>query len=129
MKFRRRAKLFPGVYLNFSRSGISTTIGVPGASINFNKYGTYLNTGIPGTGFYDRKKIGGSNNPPVETPLIEQAEAIRTENAESTTTEGLLALKSTLLDCYVERFALKKEVLKAKSKLAASTFLLIVSYL
>jgi len=28
MGFRRRAKLFPGVYLNFSKNGISTTIGV-----------------------------------------------------------------------------------------------------
>lgn len=53
MRFRRKAKLFPGVYLNFSKSGISTTIGVPGASINLGKQGTYLNTGIPGTGLYD----------------------------------------------------------------------------
>jgi len=57
MRFRRRAKLFPGVYLNFSKTGISTTIGVRGASINIGNKGTYLNTGIPGTGLYDRQRI------------------------------------------------------------------------
>src|SRR5690606_39308372 len=59
MRFRRRVKLFPGVRLNFSLSGISTTIGVPGLSVNIGKRGTYLNTGIPGTGLYSRQKIGG----------------------------------------------------------------------
>jgi len=47
MRFRRRVKLFPGVTLNFSKTGISTTVGVPGASLNFNKQGTFFNTGIP----------------------------------------------------------------------------------
>ncbi len=59
MRFRRRVKLFPGVTLNFSKTGISTAVGVPGASVNFNKQGTFLNTGLPGTGIYDRKRIGG----------------------------------------------------------------------
>ncbi|WP_289031347.1 DUF4236 domain-containing protein [uncultured Algoriphagus sp.] len=59
MRFRRRIRLFPGVTLNFSKSGISTTIGVPGASVNFNKHGKFLNVGIPGTGIYDRKSCGG----------------------------------------------------------------------
>jgi hypothetical protein len=56
LKFRRRQKLFPGVYLNFSSKGISTTIGVKGFSVNLGSKGTYLNTGVPGTGLYDRKK-------------------------------------------------------------------------
>lgn len=46
MRFRRRVKLFPGVTLNFSKTGISTTVGVPGASLNFNKHGTFLNTSL-----------------------------------------------------------------------------------
>ena len=32
-RFQRRLKLFPGVRLNFSRGGISTTIGMGGASL------------------------------------------------------------------------------------------------
>ena len=140
MRFRRKAKLFPGVYLNFSKSGISTTIGVPGASINFNKQGTFLNTGIPGTGIYDRKKIGGevkgkrpdpqSNIDPIfDYNANEQIGAIRTEQAETTTTEGLRELKKTLLACYQERSDLKKEIEKAKIKLTLYTVLLVFSYL
>ncbi len=59
MRFRRSVKILPGVRINFSGSGISTTIGPKGASINIGKKGTYLNTGIPGTGLYMREKIGG----------------------------------------------------------------------
>jgi hypothetical protein len=36
MRLRRRIKVFPGVYLSFSNSGISTTIGVRGADVNLN---------------------------------------------------------------------------------------------
>jgi len=61
MKYRKRVTLFPGVRLNISRSGISTTIGVPGASINLGRRGTYFNAGIPGTGLYDRRRIGGGS--------------------------------------------------------------------
>ena len=60
--FRRRVKIAPGVHLNFSKSGASTSIGPKGAKITFGKNGTYMNTSIPGTGLYSRQKIGGSKN-------------------------------------------------------------------
>lgn len=140
MRFRRRAKLFPGVYLNFSKSGISTTIGVRGASVNFSKQGTYLNTGIPGTGIYDRQKIGGGGklqpNTPALTPTShpeyvsnEEVSAIRTEEAEGTTTTGLQELKKTLLECYDERTELTKEIGRAKTDFMFATILLVLSYL
>ena len=69
LKFRRRKKIFPGVYLNFSATGISTTVGFPGLSLNFNKKGTYLNTGIPGSGIYDRKKVS-TNTKDSDSTLI-----------------------------------------------------------
>lgn len=59
MRFRRSVKIMPGVRINFSKSGMSTTIGPKGASVNIGKKGAYLNTGIPGTGLYMREKIGG----------------------------------------------------------------------
>ena len=59
MRFRRSVKIMPGVRINFSKSGMSTTIGPKGTSVNIGKKGTYLNTGIPGTGVYMREKIGG----------------------------------------------------------------------
>ncbi len=48
----------PGVHINLSKSGISSTIGPRGANINVGQRGTYLNTGIPGTGLSQRTKIG-----------------------------------------------------------------------
>lgn len=60
--FRKRIKIFPGIYLNFSKKGISTTVGPKGANFNFGKNGVFLNTGIPGSGLYSRQKIGGGQN-------------------------------------------------------------------
>lgn len=57
MKFRKRVQVIPGLTINISKSGFSTTVGVRGASINVGKNGAFLNTSIPGTGLYDRKKI------------------------------------------------------------------------
>ena len=62
--YRKRVRIAPGVHLNLSRRGVSTTIGVRGASVNFGKKGTYVNTGIPGTGFYNRQKISGDRGRP-----------------------------------------------------------------
>lgn len=63
-RFRKSVKILPGVRLNFSRSGVSTTIGGRGASVNTGKRGTYLNTGIPGTGISRRVRITGPGGPP-----------------------------------------------------------------
>lgn len=67
MRYRNRIKLAPGVNINLSKSGISTTVGPRGANINIGKNGSYLNTGIPGTGLYDRNKISSSNRGSVAT--------------------------------------------------------------
>lgn len=140
MRFRRRAKLFPGVYLNFSKSGISTTIGVPGASINFSKKGTYLNTGIPGTGIYDRQKIGVGKKDKQAVPQTDakipinkysnkENGTIKTDQVEATTTEGLQELKKTLLDCYQERKELNKEIKKVNGKLILITVLIVLTHI
>lgn len=63
MNYRKRIKILPGVTINLSKSGISTTIGIKGFSVNVGQNGAYLNTGIPGTGLYQRHKIGNINNP------------------------------------------------------------------
>jgi hypothetical protein len=57
IKFRKRIKIFPGFYLNLSKTGISATIGIRGLNINFCRNGIYLNTGIPGMGLYDRVRL------------------------------------------------------------------------
>ena len=57
MRFRKRLKIAKGLNLNFSKSGMSATIGGKGLSSNLSKEGIYLNYGIPKTGIFDRKKI------------------------------------------------------------------------
>lgn len=60
--YRKRIKIAPGVHLNFSKNGISTSIGPKGAKVTFGKNGTYMSTSIPGTGLYSRQKISGTGS-------------------------------------------------------------------
>lgn len=60
MRFQKRIKIAPGVKLNLSKSGVSTTVGARGASVNIGKNGAHVNTGIPGTGISHRQKIGAA---------------------------------------------------------------------
>ncbi|WP_210204209.1 DUF4236 domain-containing protein [Allosediminivita pacifica] len=46
--FRRSVRIAPGVRINLSKSGVSTTIGPRGASLNFGKRGVYANLGFQG---------------------------------------------------------------------------------
>ena len=55
--FRKRLKIMKGLYLNFSKNGISTSVGGPGATLNFGKNGTRVTTSIPGTGIRYSKKL------------------------------------------------------------------------
>lgn len=123
MRFRKRVKVFPGFYLNFSNSGISSTIGVKGASINFSKKGAYLNTGISGIGLYDRHKIGGgktptgfngSQNNPVEQNVIPEQEIlvgeIKSAKTDELTSASFAELKETLLEVYKDRVELATEI-------------------
>ena len=50
LRFKKSIKIFPGVRINLSKSGVSTSIGGRGATINFSKRGTRATVGIPGSG-------------------------------------------------------------------------------
>jgi hypothetical protein len=56
-RFRRSIKIFPGVKLNISKGGISTSFGGHGHSINIGKQGIHQNVGIPGTGLSYRSTV------------------------------------------------------------------------
>lgn len=132
MRFRRRTKLFPGVWINFSKTGISTTIGPQGANLNFNRDGTFLNTGIPGTGLYDRKRVGakpsasrsskeqrstdsGPSPAQQQASAVHSQEAVASPEAEVLTTDGLEALVTSLKECYEERSSLKRDIYQAEN--------------
>lgn len=61
LRFRKTIKIVPGVKLNISKSGISTSVGKPGATLNFSKRGTRATVGIPGSGISYSQKIGGKS--------------------------------------------------------------------
>jgi hypothetical protein len=65
LRFQRRVTLFPGVRLNFSKNGISTSLGPRGATVSVGKRGTFLNVGLPGTGLSYRTRI---DSPVISSP-------------------------------------------------------------
>jgi hypothetical protein len=50
LRYRKSIKLLPGVKLNISKSGLSTSVGKPGNTLNISRRGTRSTIGIPGTG-------------------------------------------------------------------------------
>lgn len=49
-RFRKSIKILPGIRLNISKSGVSTSLGGPGATINIGPKGTRKTVGLPGSG-------------------------------------------------------------------------------
>jgi hypothetical protein len=124
--FRRRIKVIPGVYLNVSKRGVSTSVGVRGASLTFQKNGVYSNVSIPGTGLYKRQKLGGqsssSNLPSKSTsgssPVV-QFPAGRGQEPEfefisadplKVTSPGLEGLQEAIIEANNQRESLQKDL-------------------
>lgn len=60
-RFRKIFKIAPGVKINLSKSGLSTSLGKAGASLNIGKKGVRTTLGIPGTGLSVSKLHSASN--------------------------------------------------------------------
>ncbi len=56
-RFSKRITIIPGVRVNISGSGISTSVGPRGLSMTMGRNGTYLNAGLPGTGLSYRERL------------------------------------------------------------------------
>lgn len=50
LRFRKSIRLAPGLRINISKSGFSTSVGGRGATINLSKKGARATVGIPGSG-------------------------------------------------------------------------------
>src|SRR5512132_1589948 len=61
LRFRRTIKVAPGVKLNLSKSGVSTTVGTKGVHFNFGKRGVKRTVSIPGTGISEVDYIDKKN--------------------------------------------------------------------
>ena len=56
-RFHKSIRIFPGVRLNLSKSGVSTTIGRPGANVNIRGRRVRGTVGLPGSGMSYSKEI------------------------------------------------------------------------
>ena len=59
IRFRRTLNVLPGVRVNVSKHGISTTVGPRGMHLTFNRYGVRQDLGLPGTGLSESSYIVG----------------------------------------------------------------------
>lgn len=91
--YRKRIKIAPGIHLNLSKGGVSTSIGPKGAKISIGKNGTYLNTSIPGTGLYSRQKISGTRTSARHSSLLDT----RTSNTSISNNSALVVFAVILL--------------------------------
>jgi len=136
LRFRKSVKLFPGVRLNFSGGGVSTTIGVRGASVNLGKRGTHLNVAIPGSGLSYRTRLSPplakptqstdhttspfqpvwpDPSPPVAPQTLEGE--IRSAGISSLTSPGLGEFKRLINEATLRRVTLSKNVTEREHEL------------
>lgn len=135
--FRRRVKIIPGVHLNFSKNGISTSIGVKGASMTFGRSGTYLNTGIPGLGIYNRQKLSnGAPVPPLlpPTPRYNPGQSeephgnIFSADIHEITSQDMQGIKEAILLARQQRATLHSDLSKINSALKTTKLKKTFSY-
>lgn len=71
-RFRKSLKILPGIRLNISKSGVSTSLGGPGATVNISRKGTRRTVGIPGSGLsystFSNHRSGGEPTVPGSNP-------------------------------------------------------------
>ncbi len=78
LRFHRTIRVAPGVKLNLSKSGISTTVGPKGFHFTFGKRGIRRTIGIPGTGISETDYIKKN-----ETEAEKEKEERREERREA----------------------------------------------
>src|SRR5216683_2678506 len=57
IRYRRSVTIIPGVRINLTKRGLSTTVGPRGASVNIGPRGTHANLGLRGTGLSVRARL------------------------------------------------------------------------
>jgi hypothetical protein len=69
LRFRRSFRIAPGLRVNLSKSGVSTSIGRRGAWFTIGPRGTRETIGVPGTGLgYTEQQRVGEPTPASEAP-------------------------------------------------------------
>jgi hypothetical protein len=59
-RFRKSLAILPGVHVNLSKTGVSTSVGGHGATLNVGHGKRTVTLGLPGTGLSYRAPLGGT---------------------------------------------------------------------
>ncbi|AZA76198.1 DUF4236 domain-containing protein [Chryseobacterium sp. G0186] len=137
--YRKRIKVIPGVHLNFSKRGISTSIGVKGASINFSKSGTTVTTSA--LGFSNRYKLSSSQhrsrsnpNPTPSLPNIPVNEPhfldenIFSADIHEITSQNMQGIKEAIILAHQQKKELTADLRKITRTLSVTKAKKILSY-
>lgn len=132
--YRKRIKIIPGIHLNISKNGVSTSIGVKGSSLNFSSSGTRLNTNI--LGFSNSNKISGSTkqitpsnfNPNLEYSYSELSDNIFSSDLHEITSQNMAGIKESILISQKQKSELYNDLKKIKRALGFSKTKKIASY-
>ena len=137
LRFHKRLKVFPGFYLNFSKSGMSASVGMKGMNINVGSKGTYLNTSIAGTGLSSRTRLDSNssnenntkNNQSNSKVLSNEPEEIKSYLPALINSEGLFGLRESIINAQKFKEELKRESKDLATQKKVALFLLMLSYI
>lgn len=131
-RFRKSFSPLPGVRLNFSPRGISTSVGAGPFRFSVGSQGTAVTTRVPGTGISYRQPIHLPHstepqtppvtphgpNPQVIVPSAPTPNEISSASTATLTTEGLEPVKELLTKAQEERAQLIPELRAAEAEAA-----------
>lgn len=77
-RFRQVLRVFPGLRLNLSKSGVSTSLGGHGATVNLSKRGIRGTVGLPGSGLsYSKMLLRSAGGVPSPASRMIKPESLR----------------------------------------------------
>ncbi len=129
--YKKRIKVIPGVHLNFSKKGISTSIGIKGASINFSNSGTTVNTNI--LGLSNRYQLRNSKPKPIAVPdypvPTHLPENIFSSDIQEITSQNMQGIKEAILLAHNQKNELISDLVKIKRTLSITKTKKVLSYM
>lgn len=139
-RFRKSVKIIPGVRLNFSSKGVSTSIGVRGAGVNFSSRGVYGYASIPGTGLSYRERLDkpgsspsayvpGDYMPPVPPFTSDLPDNIISVDVQQITSQDMQGIKDLILSTHEQRNSIAESIQSVEKDAKSSKIKLICSYI
>ena len=103
IRFAKSIKINNFLKLNFSKSGLSATVGKKGASVNIGGRGTYLNlspsaVGINGTGVSYRQRIAGKKNSNKKKKTYDSKETVVVNKTSSLRKKGYEEINENIIN-------------------------------